>query len=72
MSATCDECGRTVPPEEAKDGPYVDYRGMWHCGTCIVDMLLRVERWWGELKDTIPSETDLAREAFLRQLGFQR
>lgn len=71
MSATCGDCGRIVPPEETREGPYVDGAGHWHCLACIVDVEAQVERWWPVLKDTLPTEADLKREAFLRYLGIQ-
>ena len=43
----------------------------WHCLACITEVEDQVERWWPVLKDTIPTETDLKREAFLRYLGIQ-
>jgi len=49
VSATCDDCGRTVPPEETREGPYAHGSGRWTCLCCITEALYRVE-----LKDTEP------------------
>ena len=54
MSATCDDCGRTVPPEETREGPYAHGSGRWSCLCCITEALYRVERWWPELEATEP------------------
>ena len=70
MSATCSDCGRTVPPEEEREGPYIDGGGRWHCLACIVAVEAQVERWWPELQGTIPVES-MSLAAILRKLGLR-